>query len=131
MFNKVLLMLVMQVSIMGKSPVISELNVDPITGPPGTEYTISLRIDHPLGSGSIVEILYQIREAGEAIEVLLRDDGLGVDLEKEDGIYSGSSLVPQTAARHAHRFEVFVRDKAGHKSNVLEYRFMVLNGIEV
>ncbi len=128
---KIILMIVTLISVLGESPMISEMKVNPIDGPTGTKYTISLRIAHPQGSGHIVEVLYQIREAGEAIEVLLRDDGLGGDLEKEDGIYSGRSVVPRTAARQTHRFEVFVRDKSGHKSNILEYRFTVLDGIEI
>lgn len=34
-------------------------------------------------------------------------------------------------ARQTHRFEVFVQDQAGRKSNVLEYRFTVLNGVGI
>lgn len=47
------------------------------------------------------------------------------DKSKGDNIYTGKSFVPQTAAKQTHLFEVFVFDKAGHKSNILKYRFTV------
>jgi hypothetical protein len=109
-------------------PVISDLEVSPTSGPAGSIYKISLRITSPRG---VVPLLHQIREGKEAIDVLLRDDGLEGDAARGDGIYTGHSDVPPTAARQTHRFKVFVQDRAGRKSNVLEYRFTVLKGVGV
>jgi len=108
-------------------PVISDLNVDPSSGPPGTIYTISVRIVSPRDPEGIVEVLHQVRENEESIDVPIRDDGLEGDAVRGDGVYTGRSVVPRTAAKQTHRFKVFIRDKAGRKSNVLEYRFTVIN----
>ncbi len=111
------------------TPVISDLRVDPASGPTGTTYTLSLQIIDPQGPENVVQTLYQMREGLEAIELPINDEGLAGDLQKGDGIYTGKSRVPPTAAKESHRFEVFVRDKDRHKSNVLSYRFTVLEGL--
>lgn len=110
------------------NPVISDLNVSPAAGPVGSVYTISLRIT---SQGGVIPLLHQMREGREAISVPLRDDGLEGDAAKGDGVYIGHSGVPPTAAKQTHRFEVFVQDRAGRKSNMLEYRFTVLKGVGV
>ncbi|MDC4206729.1 MAG: hypothetical protein MPW14_20665 [Candidatus Manganitrophus sp.] len=110
------------------SPVISDLDISPASGPAGSIYTISLRI---ASQGGIVPLLHQVREGREELDIPLRDDGLEGDVKKGDGIYIGHSGVPPRAARQTHRFEVFVQDHAGRKSNVLEYRFTVLKGAGV
>jgi hypothetical protein len=107
------------------NPVISELHVSPPSGPTGTVYKISLRITSQAG---VVPLLHQVREGKEAISVPLRDDGLDGDAEKGDGIYTGHSGVPPKAAKQTHRFEVFVQDPEGRKSNLLAYLFTVLEG---
>lgn len=109
-------------------PAISDLSVSPASGPAGSIYTISLRI---ASQGGVVPLLHQVREGREEIDVPLRDDGIEGDAKKGDGIYVGHSGVPPTAAKQTHRFEVFVQDHAGRKSNVLEYRFTVLKGVGV
>jgi hypothetical protein len=109
-------------------PVISDLKVDPLSGPPGTVYTISIRIVSPRNTEDIVLVLHQVRENMESIDVPIRDDGLEGDAVKGDRVYAGRSVVPRTAAKRIHRFELFIQDKAGRKSNVLEYRFTVLKG---
>jgi len=107
------------------NPLISELRVSPPSGPTGTIYKISLRVTSQAG---IVPLLHQLREGKEAISVPLRDDGLDGDAVKGDGIYTGHSGVPPKAARQTHRFEVFVQDHEGRKSNLLEYLFTVVEG---
>lgn len=107
------------------TPIISDLTVSPTSGPAGSIYRISLRIT---GSGGIIPLLHQMREGREAIDVVLRDDGKEGDIEKGDGIYTGHSDVPPTAAKQTHRFEVYIRDRSGRKSNLLEYRFTVVAG---
>jgi hypothetical protein len=114
----------------GQSPVISDLKADPSAGSAGTVYAITLKILDPQGPEDIVQILYQVREAIETIEVPIHDGGIHGDALKGDGIYTGWSEVPETAARQIHRFEVFVEDKAGHRSNVLTYEFSVLEKIQ-
>ncbi len=114
----------------GDPPVISDLKVDPQAGPVGTTYTITLHITDPQGPDDIVNTLYQVRERSEVIEVLINDEGVDGDISKGDGIHTGKSIVPRTAAKITHLFEVFVLDKEGHKSNVLEYHFTVLEGLE-
>jgi len=109
-------------------PVISNLKVDPSSGPPGTIYTISVRIVSPRDPKDIVEVLHQVRENVESLDVQIHDDGLEGDAVRGDRVYTGRTAVPRTAAKQTHRFEVFIQDKAGRKSNVLEYRFNVLNG---
>jgi hypothetical protein len=112
----------------GPAPFISDLKVDPSSGPSGTVYTISVHIVRPQDPGNIEAILHQLREGVESIDVPIRDDGLEGDAVKGDGIYTGRSSVPGTASKGTHRFEVFIEDKTGGKSNVLEYRFTVLKG---
>lgn len=106
-------------------PMISDLTVSPTSGPAGSVYTLSVRIASQKGA---IPLLHQIREGRETIAVPLRDDGLAGDLVKGDGIYTGRGEVPPTAARQTHRFEVYVRNQTGRKSNRLEYRFTVLEG---
>lgn len=110
---------------------ISDLKVDPSAGHAGTIYTISLRITMPKASDQFVPLLHQLREGLEAMELPLNDEGRDGDLSRGDGIYSGQTRVPDTAARQAHRFEVFVRDQLGRKSNVLAYWFRVLEGVKI
>ena len=106
-------------------PVISDLRVSPSSGPTGTVYRISVRITP---SENVVPLLHQMREGKEAISVPIRDDGMEGDDAKGDGIYTGHSGVPPKAAQQTHRFEVFVQDQEGRKSNLLEYLFTVVEG---
>jgi hypothetical protein len=110
----------------GAGPVISDLRVEPSSGPPGSTYTISVRIESPRDPKEIVPILNEMRENQEKIEVTINDDGIEGDSVKGDGRYSGRIVVPQTAAQQTHRFKVYIHDKAGRMSNVLEYHFTVL-----
>ena len=110
------------------NPIISDLNVSSTSGVAGSIYTLSVRIKDPAGA---IPILHQIREGKETIAVPLRDDGLEGDAVKGDGIFTGSGEVPPTAAKQTHHFEVFVRDHTGRKSNVLEYRFTVVEGVGI
>jgi len=107
-------------------PVISDLRVEPSSGPPGSSYTISFRIDSPRDPNEIVPILNEVRENQEKIEVAIRDDGLNGDAVRGDGRYTGRIVIPQTAAEQTHHFRVYIHDTAGRMSNVLEYRFTVL-----
>jgi hypothetical protein len=109
-------------------PLISDLTVHPSSGPPGTVYTISIRIVSPRDPKEIVSVLHQIREARESDDIPIHDDGAEGDAVNGDGIYSGRSTVPSTAAHRTHHFEVFILDTSGRKSNVLEYHFTVLHG---
>jgi hypothetical protein len=108
-------------------PVISDLTVHPSSGPPGTEYTIAVRIMSPPNPDEIVPVLHQLREMRESDDLPIHDDGTEGDAVKGDGIYSGQSTVPKTAAQKTHHFDVFILDTSGRKSNVLEYRFTVLH----
>lgn len=110
----------------GPGPVISDLRVEPSSGPPGSSYTISVRVESPRDPKEIVPILNEVRENLEKIEVTIHDDGLDGDAVPRDGRYTGRIVVPQTAAQQTHRFKVYIHDKAGRMSNVLEYRFTVL-----
>lgn len=107
------------------APVISGFSVRPSAGPAGTTYRITFRLSDPQGLDNIVPILYQLREGIEVIEVPINDKGLAGDLQEGDGIYTGKSVVPKTAAKQKHNFQVFVRDKEGHQSKSLEYSFTV------
>jgi len=110
----------------GPGPVISDLRVEPSSGPPGSTYTISVRIESPRDPKEIVPILIEVRENLEKIEVTINDDGLDGDAVRGDSRYTGRIVVPQTAAQQTHRFKVYIHDKAGRMSNVLEYQFTVL-----
>ena len=107
-------------------PVISDLRVEPSSGPPGSAYTVSVRVERPRDPKEIVPILIEVRENLEKIEVTINDDGLDGDAVRGDGRHTGRIVVPQTAAQQTHRFKVYIHDKAGRMSNVLEYRFTVL-----
>jgi len=48
-------------------PVISDLKVDPSSGPPGTVYTISVRIVSTRDPKDIVAVLHQVREDIESM----------------------------------------------------------------
>jgi len=109
-------------------PQIADLHVDPSSGPTGTVYTISVRIVKPRAPNEFVPVLHQIRENTELIDIPIHDDGLDGDAVKGDGIYTGRTSVPGTAATRTHHFDVFILDAAGRKSNVLDYRFTVLPG---
>jgi len=113
------------------SPVISDLNLLPVKGPAGTVFTITLRIMDPQGADDLERTLFQMREGRESSEIAIHDDGLNGDISKGDDIYTGKDRVPETAAKAAHRFEVFVQDKSGHRSNLLEYTFTVLEGVVI
>jgi len=115
----------------GSGPVISDLRVEPSSGPPGSSYTLSVRIEKPRDPREIVPILNEVRENMEKIEVAIHDDGLDGDAVRGDGRYSGRIVVPETAAQQTHRFKVFIHDKAGRMSNILEYRFTVLKGAAI
>jgi hypothetical protein len=110
----------------GAGPVISDLRVEPSSGPSGSAYTISVRIESPRDPEEIVPVLNEETENMEKIEVPLRDDGLDGDAVKGDGRYTGRIEVPETAAQQTQRFKVYIHDTAGRVSNVLEYRFTVL-----
>jgi len=114
----------------GDAPVISRLKVLPASGSAGIGYKLSLHIDDPQGIDDVPKILYQIREGIEPIELILSNAGKA-DLESGEGFFSAQTSVPQTASRQRHRFEVFVRDNSGHKSNILLYHFAVLEGIQI
>ena len=107
-------------------PLISDIRVDPSSGPSGTVYTISVRIVRPKDPRDLVPVLRQLRDGAESIDVPIHDDGMDGDALKGDGIYTGRSLVPSTAVRRTHNFEVLVEDKTGRRSNVLKYSFTVL-----
>lgn len=113
------------------SPVISDLKIHPKKGPAGTVFTITLRITDPQGPDDVMRTLFQMREGRESIEIAINDDGRNGDASKDDGIYTGKDRVPKTAAKVAHLFEVFVRDKSGHRSNLLKYTFTVLEGVVI
>lgn len=110
------------------SPRISGLQITPASGPRGARYTIALKIIDPQGADDVVALLYQLRERSELIRLEINDEGRGADREAHDGIYTGVSVVPDTAARGVHDFQVFVRDRDGHQSNILHYRFTVERG---
>lgn len=109
-------------------PLISDLTVHPTSGPPGTVYTISVRIESPQDPKEIVAVLHQTRELRESDDIPIHDDGVEGDAVDGDGIYTGQSTVPSTAAHRTHHFVVFILDTSGRKSNVLEYQFTVLHG---
>jgi hypothetical protein len=108
------------------SPVISNLKVSPHGGPVGTIYKITLSVTDPQGLQDVTKILYHLRANVEGIQVPINDDGVNGDAVRGDGIFTGMNFVPESAERKTHNFQVFVRDKAGNKSNVLEYHFTVL-----
>jgi hypothetical protein len=110
----------------GPVPVISDLRVEPSSGPPGSAYIVSVRIESPRDPKEVVPILNEVRENMEKIGVAINDDGLDGDAVKGDGRYTGRITVPQTAAQQTHRFKVYIHDTAGRTSNVLEYEFTVL-----
>ena len=115
----------------GAGPVISDLQVEPSSGPPGSTYTISVLVQSPRDPKEVVPILNELRENMEKIEVAIHDDGLEGDAVKGDGRYTGRIMVPETAAQQTHRFEVYIHDTAGRTSNVLEYRFTVLKAAAI
>jgi len=119
------------IAVSGEAPVISGLSVSPDAGPAGTSYRLSLRLEDPQGLDDVPKTLYQVREGIEPIELQINDRGMQGDLKAGDGIFSGQSRVPATAAKRRHRFEVFVRDQSGHQSNLLVYHFTVLEGIQI
>ncbi len=112
----------------GVLPRISDLHVTPQSGPRGTRYTIAVKIVHPQGAKDITAILYQVREQSELTRLEINDAGQHGDTVAGDGIYTAESTVPGTAARGAHHFQLFVRDRVGHQSNILQYRFTVMRG---
>ncbi len=107
-------------------PVISDLRVEPSFGPPGSAFTISVRIESPRDPREIVPILNEETEKMEKIMLPIRDDGMDGDAVRGDGRYTGRIVVPQTAAQKTDRFKVYIHDTAGRVSNVLEYGFTVL-----
>ncbi len=110
------------------SPRLLALQVSPDTGPRGTRYTIAVKIIDPQGADDIVALLYQVREQAELIRLQVNDEGRGADQVAGDGVYTGQSLVPETASVGVHHFRLFVRDRDGHQSNILQYRFTVSKG---
>jgi hypothetical protein len=108
-------------------PLIADLTLHPSSGPPGTDYIISVRIVSPPNPKVIVPVLHQIREMRESDDIPIHDDGQEGDAVKGDGIYTGQSTVPNSAAERTHHFEVFIRDTSGRKSNRLTYHFTVLH----
>ncbi len=115
----------------GQAPRIADLTVVPAQGPVNTRYTLSLRVTDPQGPEDLRRTLFQLREGRERITVAINDQGLEVDAKAGDGIYSGHSRVPPSAAPGTHRFVVYVEDRRGHRSNQLEYTFTVLGGHRV
>jgi hypothetical protein len=109
-------------------PLIADVRIVPAAGPTGTVYTVSVRIVSPRDPGAIVPVLHQIRERTERIDLPIHDDGLDGDAVKGDGVYSGRTSVPDSAAARTHHFEVYIVNTEGRKSNVLDYRFTVLPG---
>jgi len=113
------------------SPSISDLKVDPKVGSSGKRYRLTVKISDPQGAKDIVKTLFQLREGVEGIEVPIHDDGLDGDLSKGDGVYTGHSTVPRTAAKMTHLFKVYIEDISGHRSNVLEYQFTVVEKVKI
>ncbi len=108
------------------APVISDLAVNPSSGPIDTQYTITLRITSAKGPRFIEDTLYQTREHMEDIPLPLNDLGINGDAKGGDGVYTAMGVVPHTAAAGVHTFTVFVKDTAGRHSNVLLYQFTVI-----
>ena len=108
------------------APVISDLSVNPSSGPIDTHYTITLHITSVKGPSAIEDTLYQTREHMEDIPLPLNDLGVNGDAKAGDGVYSAVGVVPHTAAAGVHTFTVYVKDTAGRHSNVLLYQFTVI-----
>ena len=77
------------------------------------------------GREDIVPILYLLREGVELIKTRLYDDGSQDDRIPHDGFYTGLMTVPLAASWGNHWFVVYIFDKAGHRSNLLLYEFLV------
>ncbi len=114
-------------SVMGADgPIISNLKVKPRAGFAGSSYIVRVQVEDPQGPNDIVAILFHQRESMEWMKVPINDKGLNGDIQAGDGIYTGRTTVPRSADKKAHRFSVYVEDKAGHTSNTLTYTFTVL-----
>ncbi len=114
-----------------KSPEISNLKVEPLSGGHGTVINITLEIHDLQGLENIQKELYQIREGIEPIVLLLYDDGTHGDTLANDNIFYAETIVPKTAAKGVHEFHLFVLDKDDNKSNTLTYKFTVSKLLEV
>ena len=114
-----------------KSPEISNLKVEPLSGGHGTVINITLEIHDLQGLENIQKELYQIREGIEPIVLLLYDDGTHGDTLANDNIFYAETIVPKTAAKGVHEFHLFVLDKDSNKSNTLTYKFTVSKLLEV
>lgn len=113
------------------APVISDLTAAPARGYAGTRYLVTVRVADPRGPGDIRHTLYQLRQGIERIPLPINDAGVNGDAKAGDGIYTAVGVVPPSASPGTHVFEVFVKDRAGHRSNVLRYRFTVLRGAAI
>ena len=114
-----------------KSPEISNLKVEPLSGAHGTVINITLEIHDLQGLDNIQKELYQIREGIEPIVLRLYDDGTHGDRLANDNIFYAETIVPKTAAKGVHEFHLFVLDNDGNKSNTLTYKFTVSELLEV
>ena len=57
---------------------------------------------------------------------LLRDDGIGGDVEGGDGIYSRIFTIGQSNATGIYRFDIQAKDKAGQLSNIVSHTITVI-----
>jgi hypothetical protein len=111
-----------------RAPRIADLHVVPTQGPVNTHYILTVRVTDPQGATDVRGVLFQVREGRERIAVPINDAGREADAVAGDGIYTGKSSVPPSAAPGRHRFVVYVEDLSGHRSNTLEYPFTMLGG---
>ncbi len=111
-----------------EAPHIADLKVDPSQGPVHTRYLLSLRVTDPQGPQDVRGMLFQLREGHEIIAVPINDAGREGDRRAGDGLYTGRTSVPSSAASGPHRFEVYVEDLRGQRSNGLAYEFTVRGG---
>ena len=107
------------------APVITNLKFEPSSGPQGSHIVVRIQIFDRQGREDIVPVLSLLREGRELIEAPVYDDGTHGDRLPSDGFYTGLMMVPFTASPGNHWFVVFIYDKAGHRSNLLIYEFLV------
>ncbi|HLB94855.1 MAG TPA: hypothetical protein VJK28_01620 [Nitrospiria bacterium] len=107
------------------APVITNLKFEPSAAPSGSRVVLRIQVFDRQGREDIVPILYLLREGVELIKTRLYDDGSQDDRIPHDGFYTGLMTVPLTASWGNHWFVVYIFDKAGHRSNLLLYEFLV------
>ena len=107
------------------APVITNLNLFPVSGAVGSRVVVRLHLYDRQGVGNVVPILYQIREGIEQIRVPIYDDGTHDDLIPGDNFFAGHMIVPRTASPGPHWFVVYVFDQDGNRSNLSLTEFTV------